>query len=280
MRGAVKYALLAAAVMLLPSLGFAQVQGTLTGTVRDASGGVLPGVTVEASSPAIQGAARTVVTDGAGIYRIIDLPSGTYSLAFTLPGFSQVIREGIQLSGGTTLTIPVELRVGDLQETITVTGETPVVDVQSVRQQTTVSKDILAAIPTSRNATGITSLIPGMSNNSDAGGVNGTIGGGVGVSIDDFGTGRASLELVQRLPLTEVKIDRSLVQSPARAIDDAVRACIEIVRERDAIVVAEGVETPGHYERAMHWGCDRAQGYYFSRPLPIEDLEPLLLGAA
>jgi EAL domain-containing protein (putative c-di-GMP-specific phosphodiesterase class I) len=106
------------------------------------------------------------------------------------------------------------------------------------------------------------------------------IEGGVGVSIDDFGTGRASLELVQRLPLTEVKIDRSLVQSPTRAIDDAVRACIEVVRGRDAIVVAEGVETPSHYERAMQWGCDRAQGYYFSRPLPIEDVEPLLLGVA
>jgi EAL domain-containing protein (putative c-di-GMP-specific phosphodiesterase class I) len=106
------------------------------------------------------------------------------------------------------------------------------------------------------------------------------IAGGVGVSIDDFGTGGASLELVERLPLTEVKIDRSLVQSPARAIDDAVRACIEIVRQRDALVVAEGVETLGHYERAMHWGCDRAQGYYFSRPLPVKELEPLLLGAA
>jgi EAL domain-containing protein (putative c-di-GMP-specific phosphodiesterase class I) len=106
------------------------------------------------------------------------------------------------------------------------------------------------------------------------------IGGGVGVSIDDFGTGRASLELVERLPLTEVKIDRSLVQSPARAIDDAVRTCIEIVRKRDGIVVAEGVETRSHYERAMHWGCDRAQGFYFSGPLPVDEVEPLLLGAA
>jgi len=106
------------------------------------------------------------------------------------------------------------------------------------------------------------------------------IEGGVGVSIDDFGTGRASLELVRRLPLTEVKIDKSLVQSPARAVDDAVRACIEIVRDRDAIVVAEGVESPSDHERAIRWGCDRAQGYYFSRPLPVEDVEPLLLGAA
>jgi EAL domain-containing protein (putative c-di-GMP-specific phosphodiesterase class I) len=106
------------------------------------------------------------------------------------------------------------------------------------------------------------------------------IDGGVGVSIDDFGTGQASLELVRRVPLTEVKIDKSLVQNPARSIDDAVRECIDIARERDAIVVAEGVETRDHFERAMHWDCDRAQGFYFSPPLPAEDLEPLLVGAS
>src|ERR687889_228171 len=94
MRGASKSLLIVAATVLLPSLAFAQ--GTLTGTVRDQSGGVLPGVTVEATSPAIQGAARTVVTDGAGIYRIIDLPAGVYALSFTLPGFNVVKRDAIQ----------------------------------------------------------------------------------------------------------------------------------------------------------------------------------------
>ncbi len=92
MRG-LKYVLLVVAAALLPSI--AAAQGTLTGTVRDASGAVLPGVTVEASSPAIQGAVRTVVTDNAGVYRIIELPPGTYSLSFSLPGFSNVKRDGI-----------------------------------------------------------------------------------------------------------------------------------------------------------------------------------------
>jgi EAL domain-containing protein (putative c-di-GMP-specific phosphodiesterase class I) len=106
------------------------------------------------------------------------------------------------------------------------------------------------------------------------------IDGGVGVSIDDFGSDRSSLELVKRLPLTEVKIDKSLVHDPTRAIDDLVHLCVGIARERDAVIVAEGVETEAHVERARHWSCDRVQGYFFSPPLPVEDAEPLLLGAA
>jgi hypothetical protein len=137
-----------AMVALLPSLAFAQ--GTLTGVVRDASGGVLPGVTVEAASPALTEKVRTAVTDGSGQYRLIDLTPGTYSLTVTLPGFSTVKREGIVLGGSAILTIPIELRVGGLEETITVTGETPVVDVQSVRRETVLSSDTIAAIPATR----------------------------------------------------------------------------------------------------------------------------------
>ncbi|GHF23072.1 EAL domain-containing protein [Pseudolysinimonas yzui] len=106
------------------------------------------------------------------------------------------------------------------------------------------------------------------------------IDGGVGVSIDDFGTGAASLQLVRRLPLTEVKIDKSLVHDLRRSIDGLVGTCIAIARERNAVVVAEGVETQEQFERVIHWGCDRAQGYFFSPPLPVADVEPLLLGAA
>jgi len=106
------------------------------------------------------------------------------------------------------------------------------------------------------------------------------IDGGVGVSIDDFGIGHTSLDLVRRLPLTEVKIDRSLVQSSARAVDDLVRACLDIARDREAVVVAEGVETREQFERVLHWGCTRAQGYFFSPPLPVEEIETLLAGAA
>src|SRR5207244_2559659 len=118
MRGASKAVLILIAAVLLPSLAFAQ--GTLTGTVKDQSGSVLPGVTVEASSPVLIEKVRTGITDGAGQYRITELNPGTYSLTFMLPGFNVVRREGIELSGTTTLTIPIEMRVGALAETITV----------------------------------------------------------------------------------------------------------------------------------------------------------------
>src|SRR5438552_7860269 len=137
-------------LLMLPAAAYAQA--SITGVVKDSSGGVLPGVTVEASSPALIEKVRSAVTDDAGVYRIVDLRPGTYTVEFTLPGFSTVKREGIELSGNFVATVNGELKVGALEETITVTGETPIVDVQSAQVQPTVSKDILAAIPSSRNA--------------------------------------------------------------------------------------------------------------------------------
>lgn len=102
------------------------------------------------------------------------------------------------------------------------------------------------------------------------------IDGGVGVSVDDFGTGHTSLDLVRRLPLTEVKIDKSLVHDGGKHVDLLVQECLAIAVERGATVVAEGIETPEHFDRAVAWGCDRAQGYYFSPPLPVDEVEPLL----
>ena len=160
MRGIFKWCVALAAFGALPSLGFAQ--GTLTGTVRDASGGVLPGVTVEASSPALTEKARTVVTDGAGVYRIIELNPGTYSLSVSLPGFNTVKRDGIQVAGTQVVTIPIELRVGDLQETITVTGETPVVDVQTARRETVLDADVIQAIPATRAVGSLLNATPGI----------------------------------------------------------------------------------------------------------------------
>jgi hypothetical protein len=159
MRGA-KVVLVLTAAVLLPALAFAQ--GTLTGTVKDQSAGILPGVTVEASSPALIEKVRTGVTDGAGVYRITGLNPGTYSLSFMLPGFNVVKREGIEVSGTTTLTIPVEMRVGALEETVTVTGETPVVDVQSVQKQAVLSADVIAAIPATRAVGSLLNATPGL----------------------------------------------------------------------------------------------------------------------
>jgi hypothetical protein len=150
--------------LLLPAIAAAQgalARGTLTGTVHDASGAVLPGVTVEAASPAVL-EKRVAVTDSAGVYRIVNLDPGTYSLTFTLEGFSQVKREAIELSGSATLTIPVDMRVGSLQETIVVTGESPVVDVQSTRREAVIQGDVIATLPGTRSTGSLITMVPGL----------------------------------------------------------------------------------------------------------------------
>src|SRR4029453_7003091 len=117
-----------ACLVILPASAFAQA--TITGTAKDASGAVMPGVTVEATGPALL-APRSVVTESNGVYRILDLPPGIYKLDFSLSGFTRVVREGIEVAGSAVFTIGAELKVGALSETVTVVGETPVVDVQS-----------------------------------------------------------------------------------------------------------------------------------------------------
>src|SRR5262245_16318530 len=113
-----------------PGPALAQSTGSIAGTVRDATGAVLPGVTVEAASPAPIEKGRSAVTDEQGRYQVAELRPGTYSVTFALPGFSSVRREGIELTTGFTATVNVELRIGSLEETVTVSGATPVVDTQ------------------------------------------------------------------------------------------------------------------------------------------------------
>jgi hypothetical protein len=148
-------------LLLAPALASAQIAAQIAGTVKDASGAVLPGVTVEATSPTLA-APRSVVSDGSGQYRIIDLPPGTYAVTATLPGFNTYKRDGIELSGTMTATIPVELKVGALQETITVSGETPVVDVQNTKRELTVNQEVIAAIPATRTVGSLLNLTPGI----------------------------------------------------------------------------------------------------------------------
>src|SRR5688572_11372874 len=119
--------------ILVPSLAFAQA--SLSGVVKDASGAVLPGVTVEAASPALIEKARTAVTDGNGRFQLVDLRPGAYVVTFSLTGFNTVRRDGITLSGNVTATVDAELRVGAIEETVTVTGEAPIVDVRSTTRQ-------------------------------------------------------------------------------------------------------------------------------------------------
>jgi hypothetical protein len=144
----------------LPIVGAAQVLGTVAGTVTDASGAVLPGVTVEASSPALIEKVRTGATDGAGQYRIVNLPPGTYVITFSLSGFSTVRREGVDVSINVTSTIDANLRVGDLTETIVVTGETPVVDLQSAAQTTVADDRTFKELPSGGSWVNIAQLVP------------------------------------------------------------------------------------------------------------------------
>jgi hypothetical protein len=179
------------AALAFPSATLAQDTASIAGVVTDASGAVLPGVTVEAASPALIEKVRSVVTDGSGQYRIEQLRGGVYTVSFSLPGFSTVRREGVELSGSFAATVNAEMRVGAVEETVTVTGESPIVDIQSANRQRVISQELLDAIPTGRTPQVAAFMIPGVNlSNVDVGGTNiiNTTGGSLSIhggSISD-----------------------------------------------------------------------------------------------
>jgi len=144
--------------LLFPATSYAQA--TLAGAVRDSSGAFLPGVTVETSSSALIEKVRTAVTDSTGQYQIVDLRPGTYDLTFSLSGFRTVRREGVEVRGAGVITINAELSVGGVQETITVTGETPVVETQTVRRQAILENKTISELPAARGYGAILAAIP------------------------------------------------------------------------------------------------------------------------
>src|SRR5215468_7979957 len=170
----VRMAVLALAVAAIgQSTAFAQA---IAGVVRDASGGVMPGVTVEASSPALIEKSRTVVTDGDGQYKIINLVPGNYSVTFTLAGFNTVKRDGIELTGDFTAPVNAEMKVGAIEETITVSGASPLIDTQSVTQKKSLTSDMISALPTGRSFQNLSVLVPGVTialGSQDVGGTGG-----------------------------------------------------------------------------------------------------------
>jgi len=157
--------------LLLPTLALAQA--AISGVVKDSSGAVLPGVTVEAASPALLEKSRSTVTNASGQYQIIQLPPGIYSVTFTLTGFQGFKRDAVELSGTFVASINAEMKLGNLNETITVTGETPLVDVRSAGVQKVVTKEVVDAIPTGRLGINLAALQPGITLGA---------GGGVGQS--------------------------------------------------------------------------------------------------
>jgi hypothetical protein len=195
------FTLLLLVLVPVTAYGQASAQASITGVVRDASGAVLPGVSVEATSPALIEKARSVVTDGNGQYRIVDLPRGVYTVTFTLSGFTSYRREGIELEGAFTAPINVEMRVGTLEETVVVTGESPIVDVQSARRQQVLDRDTINAIPSARVYHSLVTLVPGITTSTnDVGGLSGpatvtfSIHGGRGnegrLQVDGMGSDR------------------------------------------------------------------------------------------
>jgi hypothetical protein len=166
------------ALVLIPSATFAQ--SGIAGVVKDSTGAVLPGVTVEAASPALIEKVRTVVTDAQGEYKVINLRPGVYAVTFTLGGFSTVKREGIELTTDFTATVNAELRVGEVSETLTVTGQAPTVDIHADVQAREVTREVMETLPTARSNQNFAVLVPGMVQvgvvkkvNQDVGGMGG-----------------------------------------------------------------------------------------------------------
>jgi hypothetical protein len=162
MRKMIRTLVFAAIAATLPSAAWAQ---SLAGTVKDASGAVLPGVTVEAASPVLIEKTRSAVSDATGQYRIESLQPGAYTVTFTLAGFSTLKREGVEVSGTGVISINAELKVGGVAETITVTGATPVVDVTSTTRAVTLDNETMRNLPAVRSYSYLLTAVPGIQSN-------------------------------------------------------------------------------------------------------------------
>ena len=169
---------IAAFVMFLTVLGgrAAAAQallGAIEGTLKDDSGALLPGATVEVSSPALIEGTRSTVTDGDGNYRVLRLPVGQYKVRFALPGFMAVERDGVVVNSGFTATINATLAVGSVAETLTVVGQSPVIDVRTTTNQTVLTDDVVDTLPSARTVFDMTKFLIGASTSRpDVGGTS------------------------------------------------------------------------------------------------------------
>jgi hypothetical protein len=186
-------------LLFVPVMSIAQtaVSGSIAGTVRDTTGAVLPGVTIEASSPALIEKVRVAVTDDSGQFKLVDLRPGTYSVTFSLAGFNVIKVEGIQLTSGFTATVNGDMKVGAIEETVTVTGASPVVDVQNVMQQKQISRDTLDALPTGKTVQAFAALLPGAAMPATSQDVGGNRGEIPGSNFGIHGSRAADMKILQ-----------------------------------------------------------------------------------
>ena len=210
-------------VLLLSATTSAQLASGLAGAVIDESGLVLPGVTVEASSPALIEGVRTVFTDGQGRYAIVDLRPGTYTLTFTLAGFRIVVREGIELTTAFTATVDVELTVGSIQETVTVTGTSPVVDVVSSVPTTSLLHRDLEQLPQVKTFQSYGALFPAVRPSSGLGGRD--VGGSAGEPpvmnvAHGSGPGQSSIDGIKIISMASA--NWRWINSPSNMVQESV----------------------------------------------------------
>ena len=158
----IKAGVVFAALVCLFGAAPAYAQSAIAGVVRDGSGAVLPGVTIEAASPALIEQSRLAITDGSGQYKIIDLRPGTYTVSFIFPGFLTTKREGLELPSDFTATIDATMKVGALEESVTVSGSSPIVDVQNNLRAQVLPRDVLDAVPNAHTIQSVGQLIPGV----------------------------------------------------------------------------------------------------------------------
>lgn len=206
----VVHVVLFAAVLLLATLAEAQT-GNIAGTVKDSSGAVMPGVTVEASSTALIEKVRSVVTDTAGQYKIVELPPDLYRVNFSLAGFVGLALENIQLTSGFTATANAEMKVGQVSETITVSGLSPVVDVQNVTTQQVISREAMDMVPTGKFYADFGALIPGMtltSTGASSQDVGGSVGNGLQKMAIHGGSSSDQTEQVNGMSITGAHISQ------------------------------------------------------------------------
>ena len=189
------------ALAFAPAAAYGQSVGHLAGEVGDDLGGVLPGVTVEASSPARIESSRVAFTDGAGRYLLVGLHPGVYNIMFTLPGFSTVLVESQEVPAGVTVTVNAELSVGALDHTVTVSGAAPTLDMQAVGRVEIFNRELLDAIPTGRNLQATAQLIPGVKmNRPEVGLTTGTQQ--TYMSVHGMGTGQTTVTVDDQLIMT------------------------------------------------------------------------------